>query len=224
VSPQLDAERALWRVGYHADPVGFVPLELYEFSHRFDDIDRRFRTLYCAALPETCLREVLADFRPNLGALRRHVERYGPEAAQDFTPQPVTAQWRVQHVLVSVALQLDGPLIVLTDVPTRQEIEDRHLDLLLEHGLQHLDLHEITTSRRGVTQTIAADLFDRGASAVRFPSRLDGNACVALFEDRGTAIAAGDPIALTDPPPEPLTNVAAPWRLVLEPAPATVRD
>jgi RES domain len=79
-------------------------------------------------------------------------------------------------------------------------------------------------TRRAITQTIAADLFDQGASAVRFPSRLDGNACVALFGDHGIAAAAGDPIALTDPPPEPLTNVTAPWRLVLEPAPAIVRD
>ena len=29
---------------------------------------------------------------------------------------------------------------------------------------------------------------------------------------------------LADPPPEPLTNVTAPWRLVLEPAPTTLRD
>lgn len=119
--------------------------------------------------------------------MRRHVERYGPEAAQDFTPAPVTAQWRRQHILVAVELELDGPLIDLSDVPTRQQLEDRHLDLLLEHDLQHLDLHEITTSRRPIMQTIAADLFDRGASAVRFPSRLDGNACVALFEGRGSA-------------------------------------
>jgi len=70
-----------------------------------------------------------------------------------------------------------------------------------------------------MTQTIAADLFDRGASAIRFPSRLDGNACVAIFEGRGTASSAGEPIALTDPPPEPLTNATAPWGLVLEPAP-----
>ena len=127
---------------------------------------------------------MLADFRPNFGALRRHVERYGPEAAQDFTPQPVTAPWRTQHVLVPVVLRLDGPLIDLTDVPTRQEIEERHTELLVEYGMDHLDVHEVTTSRRVITQTIAADLFDLGASAVRFPSRLDGQACVAVFEKR----------------------------------------
>ena len=69
---------------------------------------------------------------------------------------------------------------------------------------------------RVITQTIAADLFDRGASAVRYPSCLDGLACIAVFEQRGTFSAAGDPIALTDPPPGPLTKVTAPWGLVLE--------
>jgi hypothetical protein len=109
-------------------------------------------------------------------------------------------------------------MIDLNDVATRQEIEDRHDRLLVDYGLQHLDLHEITTSRRPVTQTIAAELFDGGAAAIRFPSRLDGNACVALFEGRGTATAIEAPIALTDPPPQPLTNVTEPWGLLLEPA------
>lgn len=220
MTSHLSLDRTLWRVGYHADPLAFTPPELYAFNHRFDDLHHRFRTLYCAEFPETALREVLADFRPNLAAQRRHIERYGPEAAQDFVAEPVTAQWRSQHVLVPVTLQLDGPLIDLTDVPTRQEAEDRHLDLLLEYGLQHLDLPEITTRRRPITQTIAADLFDQGVSAVRFPSKLDGNPCFALFEGRGALLQADDPVALTDPPPQPLTNVTAPWRLVLEPAPA----
>ncbi len=96
---------------------------------------------------------------------------------------------------------------------TRQEIENRHVELLVEHGANHLDPHEITTSRRVITQTIAADLFDRGASGVRFPSRLDGNACVALFETRGTASAAAEPVVLTDPAPESLTNATGPWGL-----------
>jgi hypothetical protein len=127
-------------------------------------------------------------------------------------------------VLVPVILRLDGTLIDLTDVPTRQAIEESHLEMLLEHGLEHLDLHEITTSRRVITQTIAADLLDRGAGGVRFTSRLDGNAYVALFEKRGTVSASGDAIALMDPPPEPLTNVTSPWGLVVEPAPTAGHD
>jgi hypothetical protein len=223
VTTGLGLDRTLWRVGYYADPLGFAPLELYGFNHRFDDIQQRFRTIYSAQLPETALREVLADFRPNLGAIRRHVDRYGPEAAQDVVAEPVTAQWRTQQVLVPLTLQLDGPLIDLTDVPTRQDIEQRHRDLLLQYDLQHLDMPEITTRRRPVTQTIAAHLFDEGVSAVRFPSKLDGNPCFAVFEGRGSLVQAGDPIALTDPPPEALTNVAGPWGLQLEPAPAAVR-
>lgn len=224
MTPQPAGLPALWRVGYYADPLAFTPLDLYSFNHRFDDIHRRFRTLYCAELPETCLREVLADFRPNLGAMRRHIERYGPEAAEDFAPATVTARWRAQHVLVPLILQLDGPLIDLTDVPTRQAIEDRHVELLVEHGMEHLDLHEITTSRRALTQTIAAALFDRGVGAVRFPSRLDGNPCVALFEKRGSVSAAGEAVALTDPAPAPLAKVTEPWGLVLEPAPPAGHD
>jgi hypothetical protein len=92
VTSEPDAGQALWRVGYHLDPLGFTPHELYGFNHRFDDIQRRFRTLYFAELPETCLREVLADFRPNLAARQRHIERYGPEAAEDF------ADTRLRHV------------------------------------------------------------------------------------------------------------------------------
>jgi hypothetical protein len=89
-----------WRIDYHADPTGYTPWELYASNHRFDDPSRRFRTLYVAELPETCLREVPADYRPNLAAQQRHIERFGPEAAEDFAPHPITAQWRRQHVLV----------------------------------------------------------------------------------------------------------------------------
>jgi hypothetical protein len=87
---------------------------------------------------------------------QRHIERYGPDAAQDFTDTPVTAQWRVQHVLVAAMVRLDGPMIDPNDVATRQEVEDRHAELMLAYDLRHLDLHEITTSRWRVTQTIAA--------------------------------------------------------------------
>ncbi len=106
----------LWRVGFRGDPVAFTPHELYGGSYRFDDIDRRFRTLYFAAEPETCLREVLTDFRSHAAAKRRYLERFGPAAAEDFAEHEVTASWRSQNVLVRVEIEMHGPIIDLFDV------------------------------------------------------------------------------------------------------------
>ncbi|MFV8169711.1 RES family NAD+ phosphorylase [Mycobacterium sp. DBP42] len=210
----------LWRVGYHAAPLAFTPLDMYAFNHRFDDTPElsRFRTMYFAEIQETCLREVLADFRPNLEAKQRHIERYGPEAADDIPAQPVTATWRRQNVLAPATLQLDGDLVDLFDPGVRQGLEKRHQQLLIAHDMDHLDLHQITAKRRIVTQTIAGDLFERGAAGIRFPSRLDGRVCIALFEHRGAPVAAGAIVALTDPAPAALITVTDQWELRREPA------
>ncbi len=213
-------ECTYWRVGYRGDPLGFVPSEICEWSHRFDDLRHRFRTVYVAELAETCLREVLADFRPNLAALRRFQKEMGAEAGKELVTQPITAAWRRENVLAPVRLRLDGGICDLTDVSQRQKIEERHVDLLLEYDMRHLDLHEITTSRRVVTQTVAADIYDDGAAAIRFPSCLDGNPCVAIFEGRGELELAGEILPLTDPPPTALMKVVAPWRIDLQGAPA----
>jgi hypothetical protein len=189
----------LWRVGYHAAPLAFPPMDMYAFNHRFDDTAelRRFRTMYFADAQETCLREVLADFRPNLAARQRHIERYGPEAADDIPAEPVTAKWRRENVLVPATLKLDGELVDLFNPATRQVLEDRHQSLLVSHGMEHLDLHEITAKRRIVTQTIAGD----------------------LFEHRGTPQPAGNVVALTDPAPAALIAVTDQWNLKMQPAP-----
>ncbi len=68
-----------------------------------------------------------------------------------------------------------------------------------------------------MTQSIAADLFDRATAALRFPSRLDGLPALALFEGRAELEQAGEPIKLTDPAPEPLLAVSREWGLALEP-------
>jgi hypothetical protein len=46
----IAGEGPLWRVGYHAAPLEFTPRELYGYSHRFDDVAKRFRTLYLSEL------------------------------------------------------------------------------------------------------------------------------------------------------------------------------
>lgn len=208
----------LWRIGHRGDPLAFTPFELCAWNHRFDDAQRRFRSIYCAERPETSLREVLADLRPNLKARRAFAEAFGAVALEDLPAAPVTARWREEHLLAPAEMVLDGELIDLTDAAVRADLEQRHASLLIEHGLAHLDLHEITSRRRVVTQTIAADLFDRcNAGALRFLSRLDGQPALVAFEGRGELVEAGDPVALTDPAPEALLAVCRDWSLELEP-------
>ncbi|HEY2333671.1 MAG TPA: RES domain-containing protein [Solirubrobacterales bacterium] len=207
----------LWRIGHRGDPLAFTPFELCAWDHRFDDARQRFRTVYCAERPETSLREVLADLRPNLKAQRAFVEAFGAAALEDLPAAPVTARWREEHLLAPAELVLDGELIDLSDPAVRADLEQRHASLLIKHGLAHLDLHEITARRRVVTQTIAADLFDRcNAGALRFPSRLDGQPALVVFEGRGELVEAGGPVALTDPAPEVLLAVCREWGLELE--------
>jgi hypothetical protein len=210
------SEGQLWRVGHRDDPLAFTPFELCGWNHRFDDAGQGFRTIYCAENSETSVREVLADFRPNLAARRAFVDVFGEEALEDLPSVVVTARWREEHVLAPAAIDLDGERIDLTDTSVRADLERRHAELLLEHDLQHLDLHEITGRRRAVTQAIATDLFNHGAAALRFPSRLDGRPALALFEDRGELLNAGQPIKLTDPAPEVLLEVCEEWGLELE--------
>ena len=71
-------DRAYWRVGYHADPAGFVPLEAVHVQSSLRRWQQRFRSIYVAELAETALREVLADLRPKAAAIRRSIERFGP--------------------------------------------------------------------------------------------------------------------------------------------------
>ena len=89
--------------------------------------------------------------------------------------------------------------------------------------MSHLDMHEVTTRRRIVTQTIATDAHDNlDAAAIIFTSSRDGHPCIALFEGRVEVGGTGPPIALTDPPPQSLVKVAADWKLGLSSAaPAT---
>ncbi|HZO05206.1 MAG TPA: RES domain-containing protein, partial [Solirubrobacterales bacterium] len=207
----------LWRVGHRGDPLAFTPVELCAWNHRFDDVHRRFRTVYCAERPETSLREVLADLRPNLEARLTFAEAFGAAMLDDLPTELVTARWREEHMLAPAKLVRSGELIDLTEPAVRTELEQRHAELLIEHGLQHLDLHEITARRRALTQTIASDLFDNyGAAALRFPSRLDGRPALVAFEGRAQLVEAGDPIALTDPAPPLLNQVCEEWSLQLE--------
>jgi hypothetical protein len=209
----------LWRVGHYTDPLGFVPHDRCSWAHRFDDIQQRHHTLYCATTPETALREVLADLRPNAAVIAKHLKRYGPKAASSLPKAAITEKWRQDNVLVPCTMLYKGRLLDLTDPRDRRVVETRHAQLLTKHGMDHLDMHEITTRRRIVTQTIGTDAYDNlDVAAIRFASSRDAGTCFALFENRAELEQEDVPITLTDPPPQPLETVAADWGLDLAPA------
>jgi hypothetical protein len=212
----------LWRIGCCSDPLGFAPRDRCSWGHRFDDVRRRYRTLYCASTPETALREVLADLRPNAHAIAKHLKVYGAAAASSLPKAAITEKWRQDNVLVPCTMTYEGRLLDLTDTNDRREIELRHAELLARYDMSHLDMHEITTRRRVVTQTIGTDAYDNlDVAAIRFASSVDGGTCFALFEDRAELEQAEAPIALTDPPPKPLETVAADWGLHLASSPTS---
>ena len=209
----------VWRVGHRSDPCGFVPRHLYKWYNRFDDSQKKYRTLYCANSLFTCLRELLADLRPNTRAIADFETCFGASSDAGLTVAGVVSwQWRQAHGLVNAETIIHcGKFADIESLTLRREIEHRHPTLLRDHGFRHFDLSEIRARDRPVTQAISRGFFDEGRAGVRFASRLDGLACYALFEGRASLKLCGKPIPLTKNIPE-LVRVCGEFTLVLRPA------
>jgi hypothetical protein len=189
----------VWRLGHRAAPLDFIPLQHCGWQHRWDDPQRAYRTLYCAQDAITCLREVLADLRPDTAMLAEFEELFGPDAGVSAAAGAVSAQWRAQRVLAPATLDLDGRLTDVDDPATRTGLERAHAALLAGHGMAHLDISELRSRTRVVTQRIGRALYEDGAAGVRFGSNLDDRPCFAVFEARGrlVAVPAEPPLTLT---------------------------
>lgn len=196
-----------------------MPRELCSWEHRFDDPQREYRTLYCAERKITALREVLADLRPNANVRADFASfqiNQGYEPSELYMPaREVTESWRAEHALAQACLDCDGGLADLDNVKLRNQLEIAHNDLLLRHGLDHLDISEIRSKTRPVTQAISRDLYEQGAAGLLFRSNLDDHQCVVLFEGRASLIETDEPrIELTGDVDE-LIEVCSEFGLIL---------
>ena len=190
-----------------------MPREHCSWHHRFDDPRRAYRTLYCADAKLTCLREVLADLRPNTRALAEFAHLFGDATA--IPAGEISRAWRERHALAPASIARPrGPVVDLDDVPLRARLSRRHAALLAAHGMPHLDISEVRSRTRAVTQAVSRSLYEDGAAGVRFRSNLDDQPCTALFEGRARLAPAGAPIPLTRDVPE-LLQVCAEYALVL---------
>lgn len=186
----------VWRVGHVSAPLDFPPREVLSWKNRFDDPDRVFRTLYCAETRQTALREVLADFRPNTKARAEYRDLFGEELA----PPRIKEVWLQERVLARGEIRvLHNGLVDIDDPGLRREFEQTHAGLLARHGMDHLDISQIRSKDRPVTQALTRFLADRGTAGIVYGSNLDDLPCVALFEGRALLVPA------PGPDPEPLT-------------------
>jgi hypothetical protein len=208
----------VWRVGHAGSPLDFVPHEYCSWEHRFDDPQREYRTVYGAQSRVTALREVLADLRPDAKArsdfARFQLDQGIPVEDLQVPARAVSAAWRQAHELAPARVERDGPLIELDQPALLEDLATRHATLLAEHGMVHLNISEIRSKSRPVTQAIGRDLFERGAAGLLFRSNLDDRRCVVLFEGRARFVADGTPVALSEPVPE-LALVCAEYNLAV---------
>src|SRR2546425_84216 len=118
----------------------------------------------------------LADLRPSTEALRDFARLFGDRRA--IPAGVVSTEWRRAHALAPATITLlDGDLVDLDDLAVRRRLERRHAALLAAHAMPHLDISQVRSRDRVVTQTISRALFEEGAAGIRFRSNLDDGPC-----------------------------------------------
>jgi len=209
----------VWRLGPRENPCGFIPRRLCKWHHRFDDPLKQYRTLYCAEQAITCLRELLADLRPNPKALSEFAEIFSDSPEESLTiAGVVSTEWRQQHVLVKAQVHLSQGSLVNVETPDQlKRLGSIHRDLLKRYGIGPLDISQGRSRQRIITQRISRTLFEDMQAGVQFRSRLDQQPCFALFEGRASLEAIETPIPMTVDYSD-LIHVCGEFTLVLRPA------
>ncbi len=205
---------AVWRVGYIASACEFTPRALCGWNHRFDDPKREYRTVYAADKKETCLREVLADLRPDTKTLRDFEKLFGDDSAVADAGK-VTVAWRAKHVLVHADIVLtSGRMTDIEAAATLARLSSSLGQELSARGLKRVDAAAVRSRDRGLTRAASRILYDAGSAGIDFRSRLDGVRCHALFEGRSYLRQCGVVIELRGEVPE-LATVCAEYGLSL---------
>ena len=83
---------------------------------------------------------------------------------------------------------LRGDLADIDDTTLRQKFARLHADLLAHHGMDHLDIAQIRSKDRPITQAVTLFVAAQGAAGIVYGSNLDDQPCAALFEGRSLLV------------------------------------
>lgn len=193
---------SVWRVGFHLSPCEFTPHGLCGWNHRFDDPKRAYRTIYAADAKKTCLREVLADLKPDKKALADFKKLFGDDPALSDAGA-VTPAWRAKHVLLEVAIDISsGVMADIEASPMLAKLTNALASELAARKIKRLDAAAVRGRDRSLTRAASRLLFEDGHAGIDFRSRLDMVPCHALFEGRARLQPDGAAVPLTEDVPE----------------------
>ncbi|MEJ7787461.1 MAG: RES domain-containing protein [Solirubrobacteraceae bacterium] len=205
-------------MGWHAGPCEYPPHDELAWQGRFDDPRHhiepvaRFRTLYLARRRITAFRETLQDLRPDTRTRADFRSLFGI----DPPPGVVASAWRHERRVGRTLLRLAPDSVVnLEDLVVRRELEEKHAPLLAAYGMRHLDVSQLRSHQRIVTQTISLELVSQGKAAILYRSNLDSEDCLAVFDTAVTPIRYGRDQTI-EADDEDLVAVAANWGLEIE--------
>ena len=173
----------LYRIGRKPAPLAWPPWELTG-AERFDDLERRFRTLYAATQRIGCFLEALAPLRPRPEAMAKWKAIHGPEA---YPPQPIARGWHEQRAMAYLRLTRPVRLLDVRAITTCAFLRGELAVTLDALHLPDLDPSMVRGPHRHLTQAIAAWAHEHGFGGIAYRSRFDDGLeyvldCWALFE------------------------------------------
>jgi hypothetical protein len=162
------------------DPLAWPPWE-YAGSGRFDDPAGEFRVLYATVQRRAAFVEILARFRPSLEAL---AALEAVTNSDEPLPRPVVPpDWYHRRAVGRLRLAGRQRWLDLRSIQTREALRAELAQMLLEVGLEDLDLSGVVGPRRRLTQAIARRAYEGGCSGLVYSSRFDAAlTCWAIFE------------------------------------------
>lgn len=187
----------LYRIGHLPDPLAWPPEDVHG-TGRFDDPLGEFRVLY-AGQRRTCFQETLSVYRPSIEALAA-LQAVGN--TDEPLPAPAIPAGWYQTRAVSRLRLLPGQQWL--DVRAKDTLEALRAELaakLSEWGMADLDLSDVVSRDRRLTQAISRWAYAEGYHGVVYASRFgSGTSLWAIFETaQFEAMGVAQPILPDDP-------------------------
>ncbi len=201
----------LYRVGWPPDPLAW-PEWRHVGRNRFDDPENRTRVLYLAEQRHACFAEILAKFYlkdPQLIAALRAMPPGAPAAPAPAITSGVIAPGFFGRPMGALRLRPGQNWLDLRSLENHIALYELLIDDLDLHGYGEvqMDLSDVTTRDRNLTQRISRWAISNGYQGIAYTSRLShAFDCWALFES-AVFDRADDPRQITEDDPELLRVV-----------------